>query len=114
MPLPAISYTPSTRQTPTKPDDASDDSVEDGVNGILSMLRGNSSNQSEKPLSSNSSIQRGYSNIAEGSRNNATAKSSVVDTVDSKTPNSYNRRVKFDPAFDKPSESRGFSDDSSR
>lgn len=95
MPLPAISYTPSQQPNRSNLDDASDES-EDGVDGILSMLRSN--NHSDKTPSS--SVLR-----------EKTPASALSKSGSSHAARDVGRRVKFDPVFDKPS--RGADNNSS-
>jgi hypothetical protein len=88
MPLPALAF-----QVRNQLLEASDDSSDEGgVDGILSMLRSDGEKTSHP------------AGLSEKTPNSAMTSGSKTSTApNAKTPNSDNRRVKFDPAFDKPS-----------
>ena len=113
MPLPAFSYTPN-QQRRGKFDDTSDSSDDEGVDGILSLLRSTKPDSNHAAPKDTSSTVKTPTSAASKAPFSCTTKSilSSQSSSNAKTPNSIRsttsnaasmqRRVKFDPAFDKP------------
>lgn len=117
MPLPAFSYTPN-QQRRGKFDDTSDSSDDEGVDGILSLLRSTKPDSNYAAPKDISSIVKTPTSAASKAPFSSTTKSilSSQSSSNAKIPNSIRsttsyttsnaasmqRRVKFDPAFDKP------------
>lgn len=112
--LPDLTYKPQ-KFTKSEFDDTSDNSGEDtDVDGILSMLR-NNNNETTPKFNSNVTTKSSHSKNSTRLNEKVTSawKKNPTDTPSAIVSNSSdNRRVKFDPAFDKPN--LAFHFDSSR
>ena len=122
MPLPAFSYSPNNLRG--KFDDTSDSSSEDeGVDGILSLLRSNKSDSNHAaPKNISSSVKTPTSATSSktslpsttksilSSRSSSSSSAKTPTSIRSNTPDInpntplMQRRVKFDPAFAKPNQ----------
>jgi len=121
MPLPAFSYSPNNLRG--KFDDTSDSSDEEGVDGILSLLRSNKSDSNHAaPKNISSSVKTPTSATSSktslpsttksilSSRSSSSSSAKTPTSIRSNTPDInpntplMQRRVKFDPAFAKPNQ----------